>query len=67
VQVYGATETDILPPEKSEELTDLHHWTGSSQVAARPQHEQGWANRANMKNSSGPFAFVIRRNAPFQN
>lgn len=75
VQVYCATETDILPPEKSKELMGWNYCTRSSpsdwqsglDPHLRRQRERQQTKWANTQNRSGPFCMVLRRNVTFQN
>lgn len=71
VQVYCATETDILPPEKAKLVMGLNYCTRSTirltvWAWSHLGHWAEWKERSNTWNRAGRFCKVIQRNATFQ-
>lgn len=71
VQVYCATETDILPPEKSKLVMGLSYCTRSTirLIVWAWSHLGHWAEgkeKNNTWNRAGLFCKVIQRNVTFQ-
>lgn len=71
VQVYCATETDILPPEKAKLVMGLNYWTRSTiRLTVWAWSHLGrwaeWKERSNTWNRVGHFCKVIQTNSTFQ-
>lgn len=71
VQVYCATETDILPPEKSKLVMGLSYCTRSTirltvWAWSHLGHWAEWKEQNNLWNRAGCFCKVIQRNVTFQ-
>lgn len=71
VQVYCATETDILPLEKSKLVMELNYCTRSTirltvWAWSHLGHWAEWKEQSNMWNRASRFCKVIQRNVTFQ-
>lgn len=71
LQVYCATETDILPPEKSKLVMGLSYCTRSTirltvWAWSHLGHWAEWEEQNNMWNRAGHFCKVRQRNVTFQ-